>query len=155
MAEFFFGPWEITVASKDADFGQRFLIEGSDASDGPYPGETNTPRILVNGTRWSLRFEWSESPGSDWRDSAVRRTSATYSSGEGLLVTLGVDDNLPEMRDGDFNDVVMRCRNLDPALMPWVPLVNPVEFTLPPKGKVRASRRVSRTTGPVGKKRPI
>ena len=154
MTEFFYGPWEVKVVSKDADFGQRLIIEGSDASDGQYLGDAATPPVVVNGRRWSIRFEWIDATASGWRDSAVRRTSATFASDKGLLVFLGVDDNLPEARDNDFNDVVMQCQSLDPALNPWVPLANPYEFTLPPKRKVRVLRDRSKPKATAGKKQP-
>jgi hypothetical protein len=125
------GKWTIAVASKDANFSQRFIIQGSDASDGIYPGETTTPQVSVSGPRWFLRFEWNDNVGSGWQPSDLRRTAASYTLQEGLVIVLGADDNLEQFRDHDFNDLVLRCRNLDPELNPRIPLFNMPDFTLP------------------------
>jgi hypothetical protein len=131
MAETFSGQWLVEVFQKDAAFSERFIVEGSLGSDGIYPGEMITPAVSVSGQNWSIRFEWNDNAGSDWQESAVRRTGAAYTLQDGLIVFLGADDNFPSRRDGDFNDVVLRCRNLDPQLNPWDPFANPYDFTLP------------------------
>lgn len=133
MAEIFSGDWTVEVFQKDADFSERFVIEGSLASDGIYPGEVSTRPVSVSGARWSIRLEWNDNAGSGWQPSGVRRTSAIYSLQDGLVVFVGADDNFENLRDHDFNDVVLRCRNVDRQLNPWFPFVNPYEFTLPEK----------------------
>ncbi len=131
MAEMFSGDWTVEVFQKDADFSERFIIEGSRASDGVYPGETATPPVSVSGPSWFIRFEWNDNAGSGWQPSDVRRTGAAYTLQDGLVVLLGADDNFEQLRDHDFNDVVLRCRNVDPQLNPWHPFANPYDFTLP------------------------
>ena len=64
MIEMFSGDWTVEVFQKDASFSQRFIIGGSIASDGVYPGETTTPPVSVSGPRWSIRFEWNDNAGS-------------------------------------------------------------------------------------------
>lgn len=131
MTEIFYGDWTVEVFSKDAAFSQRFIIDGSDASDGVHPGATGTAPVSVSGQRWSITMEWNDDVGSGWQPSDVRRTSATFTLQDGLVILLGADDNFEQLRDHDFNDVVLRCHNTDPTLTPWQPLGNPLDFTLP------------------------
>jgi hypothetical protein len=126
----FSGSWVIKVDSKDADFSERFIISGSVASDGIYPGEISMPSVSVSGQRWFLRFEWNDNASSGWQPSDIRRTAAAYTLEEGLITFVGADDS--SSRDQDFNDLVLRCRNLDPKINPRIPLTNLLpDFTLP------------------------
>lgn len=129
--QLFSGNWTVTVFSKDAAFSERFVVEGSVASDGAYAGETTTPPVSVSGPRWFLRFEWNDNAGSGWQPSDIRRTAASYTLQEGLVTFLAADDNFEQFRDHDFNDLVLRCRNLDPQINPRIPLFNMPDFTLP------------------------
>lgn len=137
MAETFSGEWTIEVLQKDAAFSERFIIQGSLASDGTYAGETATPPLLVSGPKWTIQFEWNDDAGSGWQPSEVRRTDAAYSRQEGLIVILGVDDNSAALRDRDFNDVVLLCRNVEPQLNPWYLVDYPYDFTVPDEVKRR------------------
>ncbi len=58
---------------KNAAFSQRYIIEGSDTSDGVYAGEVGTPQLRVSGSEWRLRPEWNNKAGSGWQPSRVRR----------------------------------------------------------------------------------
>ena len=127
----FSGTWLIEVLAKEAAFSERFIIEGSTASDGIYPGEVTTTPIVVSGPRWFLRFEWNDNVGSGWQESDIWRTAAEYTMSGGLVTILGADDNVPAARDLDFDDLVMRCRNLDPDLNPRIPPGEPPDFTTP------------------------
>src|SRR5690348_2096440 len=129
--QLFSGDWTVTVFSKDAAFSERFVIEGSVSSDGAYPGETTTPPVSVSGSRWFLRFEWNDNAGSGWQPSDIRRTDASYTLQEGLVTLVAADDNFEQFRDHDFNDLILRCRNLDPQINPRIPLFNMPDFTLP------------------------
>ena len=51
------------------------------------------------------------------------------------MLTLGADDNYPGSRDGDFNDAVIRLRNLNPTLNPWLPFGGHPHFTVREKPK--------------------
>jgi len=140
VTEEFFGPWTVEVAQKDAAFSERFVIEGSDASDGAYPGETGTPAVSVTGERWRIRLEWNDNAGSGWQPSAMRRLDVGYTIQQGLVVQVGADDNYEEFRDDDFNDVVLECRSDDPRVNPWHPFANPYDFTLPDDVRERGGR---------------
>ncbi len=128
-SQLFSGSWMIQVFSKDADFSERFVISGSLASDGAFPGEAGTGAVFVSGPRWLLRFEWNDNAGSGWQPSDLRRVGALFNLGQGLTTLLGADDNFPQLRDHDFNDLVLRCQRLDSKLTVH-PIVLP-DFTLP------------------------
>lgn len=130
MTETFFGPWLVMVVSKDASFDEQFTITGSDASDGVYSGVPGTELQGVSGQGWTLTMEWNDNQGSGWQSSGVRR-SASYTVQDGLVIVLGADDNYEDRRDGDFNDMVLICRSLDPEHHPLHPITNPYDFTHP------------------------
>ncbi|MEU1973449.1 hypothetical protein ABZ477_17475 [Microbacterium sp. NPDC019599] len=130
MEEIFYGPWDVRVVSRDAWFSQQLVITGSDASDGAYDASPGGGPGLVTGPRWVLHAEWDDNAGSGWQPSALRR-SAAYTLADGLVVTIGIDDNLEAVRDHDYDDVVIVARSLDPAHTPLHPLAPPLDFTVP------------------------
>ena len=126
----FFGNWNVQVLHKDAWFDERFVVTGSDTADGAYMGIPGAGPGPVTGGEWIISMEWNDNAGSGWRPSDIRRT-ADYTIADGLVVFLGADDNYPALRDGDYNDMIVVCRNLDPSLQPLHPLTNPYDFSLP------------------------
>jgi hypothetical protein len=130
MMQEFFGPWSIEVHSKDAAYSQRFIVEGSVGSDGIYPGDIGTPVVAVSADAWTIRFEWNDNAGSGWQPSNLRRVAAEYTLAAGLVIFLGVDDNLPALRDDDFDDLIVRCRSLDPDVNPWMNSPGLPDFSL-------------------------
>lgn len=133
MSEIFHGTWLIDVIGKDADYSQQFVIQGSDRSDGAYVADPTTPRLQVSGSEWTLTMEWNDNVSSGWQPSRVIRSPVTFTVEEGLVVILGVDDNWVQVADGDFNDVQLRCQNIDPELTPWHPYRRTMDFSLPRK----------------------
>lgn len=134
MAEIFYGTWLIDVVGKDAWYSQRYVISGSDRADGIYAADLTTPRLLVSGKEWSLTMEWNDNASSGWQVSRTRRSSVGFTAEDGLVTILGVDDNWPQLADGDFDDVIVRCQNIDPELIPWHPFVQNIDFSLPKRG---------------------
>lgn len=132
MQEVFYGQWDIRVLSKDAWFSQRIVITGSGAADGDYVANPGGGPGSVSGTRWTLHAEWNDNASSGWQPSAMRRTAA-YTLADGLVVTIGIDDNTEAARDGDYNDVVVVATSLDPKHTPMHPLAAPLDFTVPEK----------------------
>jgi hypothetical protein len=130
VTETFYGEWSVLVLSKEAWFDERFVIAGSDSSDGAYPGVAGSGPGPVSGAEWTLTMQWNDNSGSGWQPSGLRRW-VSYTVQDGLVVTIGADDNYEHLRDGDFNDCVLTCRSLDPAHTPLHPIVNPYDFTLP------------------------
>jgi hypothetical protein len=109
MAEIFGGSWRVRVTGTSAEFAQRFRIAGADSGNGIYPGTVGT-EITVNGDQWTIQLEWNNNKGSGWRESVVQRQSS-----QGPLVSavvLKADDNFPDKRDNDFNDLVVVCEDL-------------------------------------------
>lgn len=130
MQEVFYGQWDIRVLSKDADFSQRIVITGTDASDGDYPATPGGGPGPVSGTRWTLHAEWNDNASSGWQPGALRRTAA-YTLADGLTVTIGIDDNADAVRDHDYNDVVVVATSRNPDHTPLHPLAAPLDFTVP------------------------
>ncbi len=129
MTEVFYGEWAVAVVSHERAYDQRFTITGSDASDGVYLVSTtgsDPPPVNVFGARWTLTIEW-DSPASGWLESDVRRTP-TYTAQDGLVINLGADVSF----EGDYDELVLSCRSLDPPLNPRRPVVNPYDFTVNP-----------------------
>lgn len=131
MAETFYGNWWIDVVGKDAWFSQRCVVSGSDRADGAYAADLGSPRLQVSGAEWTLALEWNNNVDSGWQPSRVVRRSVTFDVDAGLVVVLGVDDNWLHHADNDFDDVVIRCQNVDPHLVPWHPHRRTVDFRLP------------------------
>jgi len=129
VTEVFYGEWAVAVVSHERAYDQRFTITGSDASDGVYLVSTtgsDPPPVNVFGAQWTLTIEW-DSPASGWLESDVRRTP-TYTAQDGLVINLGADVSF----EGDYDELVLSCRSLDPPLNPRRPVVNPYDFTVNP-----------------------
>ena len=112
----FYGDWLVQCDQVNAGFSQRFSISGSENSDGVHPG-TPGNQIRVSGQEWFIKMEWNDGAGSDWPASDIRR-SASYTISDGLVVTLGADDNLPSLRDLDYDDMIIVCKSLNPNINP-------------------------------------
>jgi len=110
MAEFFSGRWRLRVVSKNADFDQRLRIEGAVTGNGIFNG---VPGVTAeaSGPSWSLTLEWNNNAGSGWQESAVRPTPGFISSIV-PTVELRADDNFPDQRDGDFDDLIVLAEQL-------------------------------------------
>ena len=130
MEDIFYGEWYIEVSQKNASYNQRFRIIGSDSNDGIYQGIPGLILNRVTGKEWKLVLEWNDGNNSDWHPSGMQKT-ATYTINDGLVKTLGADDNFEWNRDFDFDDLVITCRSLDPSLNPMYPSRNPFDFTFP------------------------
>jgi hypothetical protein len=131
MAETFFGPWSLRVVSKDASFEERVTIQGSQNSNGSFPGTPGTTIAEIRGAEWTLEMEWSSDGGATWHPSDIRRTHEVTQA-DGLVVTLGADDNQPALRDHDFNDLVISLKYLDKRVNP-PPNPSWYDFTIYPE----------------------
>ena len=58
-------------------------------------------------------MEWNNGSGSGWQESAVLRAVGSISPLV-LVNILRADDNFPDQRDNDFDDLVITCTDLDP-----------------------------------------
>lgn len=122
--EEFYGPWEVTVRHVNTDFQQRFIISGSDSTDGRYNLPfRNFVKLQVTGAAWSIVYEFvpfTPQPLGAWKRRAARRTSR-FEAGRGMLVQLDW---------GDMPDLSLTCISMDPILNPN-PTANPYDFTIP------------------------
>jgi hypothetical protein len=112
MSEIFQGKWRVRVTEKNAGFEHRFRITGANAGNGIYPGVVGTEAI-AEGDGWMITMEWNNGTGSGWQESAVLRAVGSIS----LLILVNIlraDDNFPDQRDNDFDDLVITCTDLDP-----------------------------------------
>jgi hypothetical protein len=139
VSETLYGPWAMSIVSREAWYDQRVVISGSDSADGAYPGIVGAPVVEITGAEWTLTMEWNDNASSGWQPSATRR-AARYTVNEGLVIEIGADDNFPHLRDGDFDDVVVGFVSRDPAHTPLHPIVNPYEFTLGKDVKIEDDR---------------
>jgi hypothetical protein len=130
MPEVFYGPWSVRVLDSHFPQRQRFEISGSDASDGVYAG-TPDSTVRVSGAQWTLTI--SSRDNDTWRASALRRTSASFTNTEGLVVWVGADDSPPGPVHLDYDDMIVVLHSEDPALSPRQPWINPYDFTIPPR----------------------
>jgi hypothetical protein len=106
------GDWKVRVTIKNAAFDQRFIVSGSVASDGIYPGTVGT-RIEADGANWSIRIQNRSSASSPWVDSEMRIGPETPS---GISVIRVVESN-DQGGDQDFDDLVLELRKkLDPII---------------------------------------
>jgi hypothetical protein len=127
-AEEFYGPWSVRVLDSRFPQRQHFEISGSDGSDGAYEA-TRDLTIDVTGERWTLTA--SVSKGGVWQPSALQRSNATFSSADGLIVTVGGDDNPPGTPDPNFDDMILVLEYKNPTVNPPEGWQNPYDFTIP------------------------
>jgi hypothetical protein len=130
VSVFFYGSWSLLVLSKEASFEERASISGSAASDGIVAGVEGDAIANIDGDAWTVELEWSSDGGASWHPSRIRRTPQVV-AGKGLVVTLGADDNTPELGDGDFNDLVLEFVYLNAVVNPPGVGARPYEFTAP------------------------
>jgi hypothetical protein len=70
--------------------------------------------VIVDGDSWTVQLQWNNSSGSGWQDSAM--ITATGSLSPLVIVKfLHADDNVPGSRDGDYDDLIVMCEDLNPA----------------------------------------
>lgn len=112
MSEIFQGKWRVKVTGKNAGFEHRFRIAGANNGNGTYSGIVGTEAI-IDGESWTITMEWNNGSGSGWQESAVLRSIGSVSPLV-LVNILRVDDNFPDQRDNDFDDLIITCTDLDP-----------------------------------------
>lgn len=129
MAQTFYGDWSVRCDQVSGDFSQCFKIIGSDGSVTIYSGTPGMQVARVSGEEWSIEMEWNDNAGSGWKPSDIRR-SPSYTVLEGFVIRLEADDNTPDARDFDYDDMVLICKSLDPMINPDPPSGYPFDFTI-------------------------
>lgn len=110
MAVDFQGRWRGTVVGRNAGFGERVLVTGAASGNGAYSGIVGTS-FEFNGGQVDL--QWNDEAGSGWQPSALI-TSIGMSSPLVIMRFISADDNYPDQRDGDFDDLQVSFEYLDP-----------------------------------------
>ncbi|MCP4307139.1 MAG: hypothetical protein GY788_20155 [bacterium] len=113
MAELFAGKWKLRVSIKNAGFSQRFVVNGAVLGNGAHAGVVGN-EVVVDGDSWTVQLQWNNDAGSGWQNSLVSRGIGSKSP---LVIVhvLSADDNAAANRDGDFDDLVVICEDLNPA----------------------------------------
>ncbi|MFW9801794.1 MAG: hypothetical protein ACFFFC_04040 [Candidatus Thorarchaeota archaeon] len=110
MAETFRGRWRITVKGRQASFDQRFVITGSDTSDGTYPGVVGSPEIIVDGAAgWQVQIQHND--GSGWKDSLMRQANQVVNG-----ASLQLDIESEDWTDMDWTDLVLAMEKVGPII---------------------------------------
>lgn len=112
MSEIFQGKWRVKVTAKNAGFEHRFRITGANNGNGTYTGIVGSEAV-IDGESWTITMEWNNGSGSGWQESAVLRSTGSISPIV-IINILRADDNFPDQRDNDFDDLVITCTDLDP-----------------------------------------
>jgi hypothetical protein len=107
----FRGKWRGTVTGRNAGFSQRVVVSGASSGNGAYNGVVGTSFVFQDG---QVELQWNNNSGSGWQPSAVI-SAIGLSSPLVMSMSLAADDNFPDQRDGDYDDLVVGFENLDPA----------------------------------------
>jgi hypothetical protein len=105
----FKGKWRGTVVGRDAAFGERVLISGATSGNGAYDGVVGNSFVFEDG---SAELQWNNNAGSGWQPSGII-SAIGMSSPLVVFASMAADDNFPDQRDGDYNDLVVSFENLD------------------------------------------
>ncbi|NII55220.1 hypothetical protein [Luteibacter sp. SG786] len=135
----FVGDWRITVLSKDADWAQRVVAEGTQAGTNTLPGAPGaSTQVFDSGSApWSLRIEHRDDDGN-WSRSVLQATSSV--SGVRLEYIVRSEDNTTEGSDRDFNDLVVRLDKLGAVSQPVPPFaIRPETMQAMPEGIFEAT----------------
>jgi hypothetical protein len=129
MTTTLFGRFELHVLSIEASFAQAVEVNGSD-HDAIFVLSVGQTEVF-DGERWTIEPLWSSDGGAIWQPSRTRRRDM-FDPALGHVLVIGCDDGPAATGDGDFDDVVIRLRELDPdldELTGWTP----PNFTYDPK----------------------
>jgi hypothetical protein len=101
MAVDFQGQWRGTVVGRTADFGEHVLVTGAASGNGAYNGVVGNSFEFTGG---QVDLQWNDEAGSGCQPSALI-TSTGMSSPLVTMRFISADDNYPDQRDGDFDDL--------------------------------------------------
>lgn len=135
----FTGDWRIRIASRDADWGQRVVVQGAAGGThvlGGIPGATLD--IYGNGPApWTLRVEHDDGQHG-WQPSWLLGTTAIAGPHYGWRI--GSEDNTTPASDRDFNDLVVELSKLGMAAQPVPPFaILPGTLQAMPEGVFEAT----------------
>ena len=105
----FQGKWRATVTARNASFGQRVLVTGATSGNGAYNGVVGSTFVCEGG---QAELQWNDNAGSGWQPSGII-SSVGMSSPLVVFKSVSADDNFPDQRDGDYDDVRVLFEHLD------------------------------------------
>lgn len=107
----FQGKWRGTVTGRNAGFSQRVVVSGAAGGNGAYNGVVGNAFVFEDG---QVELQWNNNAGSGWQPSAII-SAVGMASPLVVFRTLSADDNTPDKRDGDYDDLQVRFEHLDAA----------------------------------------
>jgi hypothetical protein len=110
MAETFQGRWRAKVVGRNAGFSQRVVVTGAASGNGAYNGVVGNSFEFTGG---QVELQWNNDAGSGWQPSAII-SSIGMSSPLVISRFISADDNFPDQRDGDYDDLRVSFEYLDP-----------------------------------------
>lgn len=143
MTDTLYGNWSVKCRELNWGWGdQRFVINGSDSSDGIYDAIPDTEIARVSGPEWSIKIEYNWNRGDTLFYPSSTRKLVSYTVSEGLMITIGASNDYVVV-DGpggmhgspDYIDTVIICKSLDPTINPKPPDIS-YNFSISPD-KVR------------------
>ncbi|HAT1922977.1 TPA: hypothetical protein JAZ42_08915 [Legionella pneumophila] len=105
----FAGKWRATITKREAGFSQRVVVGGATSGNGSYNGVVGNSFVFEDG--W-VELQWNNNAGSGWQESAVI-SSVGMTSPLVVVKFVSADDNFPNQRDGDYDDLQVRFEHLD------------------------------------------
>jgi hypothetical protein len=141
----FSGPWVIAPDTVSPIGSYRYVIQGSDSSDGEYdlPWSGGTPPVSVSGDDWALQIQaliggdWSQDEADPPLPGGGETSAAVFAPQTGLVRTVGTGTlayNAPPPPGAfEFSGARLRCTSLDPDLSPG-PMPPHPDFTVPGEG---------------------
>lgn len=105
----FQGKWRGRVAGRNAAFSQRVVVSGAASGNGAYNGVVGNSFIFEDGL---VELQWDNNSGSGWQPSGII-SSVGMTSPLVVFKSISADDNFPDQRDGDFDDLIVWFEHLD------------------------------------------
>ena len=105
----FEGKWRGTVSGRNAGFSQRVFVSGATSGNGAYNGVVGNSFVFEDG---QVELQWNNNSGSGWQPSGII-SAVGMTSPLVVFKSISADDNFPDQRDGDFDDLRVWFEHLD------------------------------------------
>ncbi len=105
----FQGKWRGRVTGRNAGFSQRVVVSGAASGNGAYNGVVGNSFVFEDG---QVELQWNDNSGSGWQPSAII-SAVGMTSPLVVFKSISADDNFPDKRDGDFDDLIVWFEHLD------------------------------------------
>jgi hypothetical protein len=105
----FQGKWRGRVTGRNAGFSQRAVVSGATTGNGAYNGVVGNTFVFEDG---QVELQWNNDSGSGWQPSAII-SAVGMTSPLVVFKSISADDNFPDRRDGDFDDLRVWFEHLD------------------------------------------